>query len=91
MFGMPLPLEELQLPPGCAFTINRGYWREASAVMFHIPTLRRLYGLRRPPGHSPDARSGSVMENRRLAMAEKKLSHKREALANRVWQIPPRQ
>lgn len=41
--------------------------------------------------HSPDACSKSVMENRRLAMAEKNLSHKREALANRLWQIPPRQ
>jgi hypothetical protein len=43
------------------------------------------------PGISPDACSKSVMENRRLAMAEKNLSHKREALATRVWQIPPRQ
>lgn len=50
MFGLPFPFEELQLPPGCAFTVNRRYWREASAVMFHIPTLHRLHGLRRPPG-----------------------------------------
>ncbi len=50
MFGMTLPLEELQLPTGCAFTANRRYLREASAVVFHIPTLRRPHSLRLHPG-----------------------------------------
>ncbi len=50
MFGMPLPFEEFQMPPGCAFTTNRRYWCEASAVVFHIPTLRRLPDRRRHPG-----------------------------------------
>ncbi len=50
MFGAPLPLDEFQIPPGCAFTTNRRYWREASAVVFHIPTLRRYHDLRRYPG-----------------------------------------
>jgi hypothetical protein len=50
MFGMPLPLEEFELPSGCAFTTNRRYRRDASAVVFHIPTLRSLSGLVRYPG-----------------------------------------
>ncbi len=50
MFGMPAPLDELELPRGCAFTVNRRYWNEASAVVYHIPTLRRLPRRRRPDG-----------------------------------------
>ncbi len=50
MFGMPLPLKEFQLPPGCAFTTNRRYRRDASAVVFHIPTLCRPHRLQLHPG-----------------------------------------
>lgn len=50
MYGMPLPLDEMTLPPGCAITTNRRFWRDAAAVVFHIPTLRHLPRVDRPPG-----------------------------------------
>ncbi len=51
MFGMPLPLDKFQIPPGFAFTTNRRYRREASAVVFHIPTL---HSFGRLPRYRPD-------------------------------------
>jgi len=50
MYGMALPLDEITLPPGCAITTNRRFWRDATAVVFHIPTLRHLPRVRRAPG-----------------------------------------
>lgn len=48
MFGMSLELESLKLPPGCAVTTNRRYLKDAAAVVFHVPTLRKLPEYQRP-------------------------------------------
>ena len=50
MFGMPLSLDEVHLPSGCAITTNRRYRREAAAVIYHIPTLPRRTRILRYPG-----------------------------------------
>lgn len=50
MFGMPLNLEELPLPPGCAITTNRRYRRDAAAIVYHIPTLPRRTRIQQHPG-----------------------------------------
>lgn len=50
MFSMPLNLEKLNLPPGCAITTDQRFRRDATAVVYHVPTLRRPYRLRLDPG-----------------------------------------
>jgi hypothetical protein len=47
MFG-DLPAKHTsELPPGCAFTVDRRYAARAAAVVFHIPTLWRLPRVKR--------------------------------------------
>ena len=47
MFGA-LPTDHAaDLPPGCAFTVNRQYADKAAAVVFHIPTLWQLPRVKR--------------------------------------------
>ncbi len=50
MFGMGPDTENLPLPSGCAITEDKRYLREAAAVVFHIPTLRRFSRVPRYPG-----------------------------------------
>ena len=42
MFGALLKDNAADLPPGCAFTVDRRYADKAAAVVFHIPTLWQL-------------------------------------------------
>lgn len=50
MFSMPLHLDKLNLPTGCAITTDQRFRRDATAVVYHLPTLRRPYKLRLDPG-----------------------------------------
>lgn len=42
MWDQPLQLPEERLPDGCIITTDLRYFKEANAVVFHIPSLRRL-------------------------------------------------
>lgn len=48
MFGELPTGNSADLPPGCAFTVDRQYADKAAAVVFHIPTLWQLPKLKRP-------------------------------------------
>ena len=47
MFGGLPANNSADLPPGCAFTVDRQYADKAAAVVFHIPTLWQLPKLKR--------------------------------------------
>lgn len=50
MWGRPPRLPPEGLPEGCEVTADRRRMREAAAVVFHIPSLGSLAGVRKFPG-----------------------------------------
>ena len=57
MWGQPLNFPESDLPEGCEITTNKQRFREAAAVVFHIPSLGCLNRVRKSPGQIWVARS----------------------------------
>jgi len=49
-WGQPFDFQRLRVPPGVALTDNRWRFREAAAVVFHIPSLNWLYPLKKQVG-----------------------------------------
>jgi hypothetical protein len=49
MWDQPIETDGVPLPDGCELTTDRRRYREAAAVVFHIPSLRELPG-RKPAG-----------------------------------------
>ncbi|MEB3199966.1 MAG: glycosyltransferase family 10 [Synechococcaceae cyanobacterium] len=49
-WGRPLRYPIQEIPAGCEITSDRRRFREAAAVVFHLPELRRLRGFRKPAG-----------------------------------------
>lgn len=80
MWGRPPVLPPEGLPEGCEVTADRRRLREAAAVVFHIPSLGSLNGVRKFPGqfwvaqslecpaHQPRLRDPSFMSRFDLTM-----------------------
>ena len=49
MWDQPIEIDGVPLPAGCRLTTDRRYYRDAAAVVFHIPSLREL-PRSKPPG-----------------------------------------
>ncbi len=62
-WGNSLNFVDLDLPPNFELTTNKSRYREAAAVVFHIPTLNWLYHVKKQPGQIWIAWSMECVEN----------------------------